>query len=66
MPIELSGWTGLAVEDTGPTLNRSVEGDAPGLPTRTDPSLGEGDGTDVDDDPDEAARNALRRWTGTV
>ena len=66
VPIELSGWTGLAVEDTGPTLNRSVEGDAPGLPTRTDPSLGEGDGTDVDDDPDEAARNALRRWTGTV
>ena len=65
MPIELSGWTGLAVEDTGPTLNRSVEGDAPGLPRRTDPSLGEGGGTD-DDNPDEAARNALRRWTGTV
>lgn len=52
-PIELSGWTGLAAEDSGP-----IGGDAAGASTEADDAR--------DDDPDEAARNALRRWTGTA
>lgn len=51
VPIELSEWAGLRTEDSGPVTD--AQGDA----EEHAPS---------DDDPDAAARNALRRWTGTA
>lgn len=52
-PIELSEWTGLRGDDTGPVTG-----------ALRDASDAAADATD--DDPDSAARNALRRWTGTA
>lgn len=76
-PVELTGWAGLG-GDTGPDLAEGT-GDIAGRgraadPASRDPEHGDpeygaranDDDLQRDDDLDAAARNALRRWTGTV
>ena len=64
VPVELSEWSGLR-GDSG-----SIVPGPAGVPAEGgesgDRRAGVGRAADGDDDPDEAARNALRRWTGTA
>lgn len=61
-PIELSEWAGLRDDDES-------DDTVYGTGTTTGPIAHDAPDDDLDpsdDDPDAAARNALRRWTGTV
>ncbi len=62
VPIELSDWAGLRDDD-------APEDSVTGTGTSTGPiarDSSKGSAAESDDDPDAAARNALRRWTGTA
>lgn len=74
VPIELSEWSGLRADETGPVSSGPVAaGPMATGPVATAPTTESGSVAPVPretaetdgDDLDAAARNALRRWTGT-
>lgn len=71
VPIELSGWTGMREDDARADTGAAVG--TTGTTGVTDTGAHahvsrdvDHDAVGTDDDPDAAARNALRRWTGTA